>query len=162
MQDAPWLRPAIKDLPPKYAREAVLIPDTTCSRSSFLNRFAHRSPTVDEAVLLVSANTLLKGGVVVASIWWIWFQQEDNQEKRESVLVALVAGFLGLAMSRILSRTIDRARPLNEPQLSFQLPYGSVPAGFEGRVHSPAIMRCCSLLWQPACFLRCGDWNLWR
>ena len=105
---------------------------------SFLNRFAHRSPTFDEAVLLVSGNTLLKGGVVVAILWWIWFQQEDNQEKRESVLVAIVAGFLGLAISRILSWTIFRARPLNEPQLSFQLPYGSVPVGFEGASSFPS------------------------
>ena len=28
---------------------------------SFLNRFAHRSPTFDEAVLLVSGNTLAQG-----------------------------------------------------------------------------------------------------
>ena len=54
------------------------------------------------------------------------------------MLVAIVAGFLGLTMSRILSWTIFRARPLNEPQLSFQLPYGSVPAGFEGASSFPS------------------------
>lgn len=66
---------------------------------SFIDRLAHlasRWPIIDDFVLLVSSNSFLKGGVVVAIIWWIWFRNDDAYEKRQFVLAGVMASFLGL------------------------------------------------------------------
>ncbi len=39
---------------------------------SFINRFAQRSSTFDEFVVLLSITMLLKGGVIVGVLWWVW------------------------------------------------------------------------------------------
>ena len=56
---------------------------------SFLNRFAHRSLSFDQAVVFLSDANLLKGGVIVGMIWWIWFDRENVQRKREALLARL-------------------------------------------------------------------------
>jgi undecaprenyl-diphosphatase len=91
---------------------------------SFINRFAHRSYTFDEFVVLLSISTLLKGGVIAGIMWWIWFEHEDTRRKREALLTALIGSFAALVITKILSFTIFRLRPLDEPRLRFQFPYG--------------------------------------
>jgi undecaprenyl-diphosphatase len=105
---------------------------------SFINRVAHRSPTFDDFVLLVSNNTFLKGGVVVAVIWWIWFRHENAYEKRQSVLAGVIASFLGLVVARILTHLIFRIRPLNNPQLAFSLPCPLGREAWEGAGSFPS------------------------
>ena len=43
----------------------------------FLNRFAQRSPGFDQFVVFLSDFNLLKGGIVVGLIWWLWFDRAD-------------------------------------------------------------------------------------
>ena len=90
---------------------------------SFLNRFAQRSVTFDQFVVLLSINNLLKGGVVVGIIWWVWFENEDSRRKRETLLAALIASVPALVIAKILSVTMFRARPGYEARLLFRLPY---------------------------------------
>jgi undecaprenyl-diphosphatase len=94
-----------------------------------INRLSHRSPTIDEFIVMVGNNNFLKGGVVVAVIWWIWFRDE---EERQFVVVGVIAGFLGLLVARVLTHVIFRARPLNNPQLSFPVPCELSRRVFEG------------------------------
>lgn len=63
---------------------------------SFLNRFAQRSVTFDEFVVLLSLNSLLKGGVIVGIIWWVWFESEDSRRKREALLAGADREYPGL------------------------------------------------------------------
>jgi undecaprenyl-diphosphatase len=102
---------------------------------SFLYRLAHRAPIIDEFVVMVSGNTLLKGGVVVAVMWWIWFRSE---EKRQFVLVGLIAGFLGLVLARVLTHVVFRVRPLNNPELAFPIPCELSRRVFEGAGSFPS------------------------
>jgi undecaprenyl-diphosphatase len=102
---------------------------------SFMNRWSHRSPAIDEFIVMVGNNNFLKGGVVVAVIWWVWFRDE---EKRQFVVVGVIAGFLGLVVARVLTHVIFRVRPLNDPQLSFPVPCDLSRRVFEGAGSFPS------------------------
>jgi undecaprenyl-diphosphatase len=100
--------------------------------SSFINGFAHRSVRFDELVIFVSRSNLLKGGVVIGLIWWLWFRNGDDRTKREALLASILASFPALAVARILSWIFFRPRPLNDPQFPLRLPYGISAAQWEG------------------------------
>lgn len=100
--------------------------------SSFINGFAHRSIRLDEFVIFVSRINLLKGGVIIGLIWWLWFQDGGVREKREALLAAMIASFPALAVARILSWVFFRPRPLNEAQFLLRVPYGASAAEWEG------------------------------
>ena len=78
---------------------------------SFINRFAQRSPTFDQLVVFLSISRLLKGGVIVGILWWVWFENDDVRRKRETLLAAIIASMPGLLIARVLSALIYRARP---------------------------------------------------
>src|SRR4029077_8727248 len=115
------------------------------SISSFINGFAHRSLRFDESVVLISDSNLLKGGVVIGLVWYLWFQKEDVRRKREVLLAAMIASFLALASARILSWVIFRPRPLNETRFAFRIAYGASAAQWKGYSSFPsdhAVMFC--------------------
>jgi undecaprenyl-diphosphatase len=91
---------------------------------SFLNRFAHRSLSFDQAVVFLSDANLLKGGVIVGMIWWIWFDRENVQRKREALLAGLMACVPALVIVKILAKLMFRVRPLNELRLLSIVHYG--------------------------------------
>jgi undecaprenyl-diphosphatase len=91
---------------------------------SFLNQFAHRSVRFDKFVVLLNITSLLKGGVIVGIIWWIWFGTEDIRRKREALLATVIASCPAVIIAKIFNALTYRARPFNEPRLHFQLPYG--------------------------------------
>jgi undecaprenyl-diphosphatase len=95
------------------------------SISSFINNFAHRSIRFDTFVTWLSEENLLKGGVIFAIVWWLWFRSEDGRRIREVLLASILACFPALAVARVLSWIIDRPRPLNEPSHAFKVPYGA-------------------------------------
>jgi undecaprenyl-diphosphatase len=98
--------------------------------SSFINAFAQRSLKFDQFVVFLSDSDLLKGVLVFAVIWWLWFQDKDVRRKRESLLAAMIASFPALAIAWTLSRVIVRPRPLNEAQFLFRAPYGQNVIGW--------------------------------
>src|ERR1700687_2996738 len=100
--------------------------------SSFINGFAHRSIRFDDFVTWLSGNNLLKGGVVIGIVWWLWFQNEDVRRTREALLAAVIASFPALAVARVLSWVISRPRPLNETRYLFRVPYCGVGKGVGG------------------------------
>ena len=105
--------------------------------SSFINGFAHRSMRFDEFVTWLSGNNLLKGGVVIGIVWWLWFQNEDVQRTREALMAAIVACFPALAVARVLSWIVNRPRPLIETSHIFRVPYGGKPV-WEGPTSFPS------------------------
>ena len=92
---------------------------------SWLNRFAHRSEYFDELVRLVSSNYVLKTGLVIVLLTWLWFLEDENTAERRTRLVfGLIASWTAVLFARILSLTVPfRERPLRNPDLHFVLPY---------------------------------------
>lgn len=105
--------------------------------SSFINSFAHRSIRFDEFVSWLSNYNLLKGGVVIGIVWWLWFRNEDGRRTREALLAAMIASFPALAIARILSWVVSRPRPLIEKRYLFHIPYGQM-AKWEGPSSFPS------------------------
>lgn len=97
--------------------------DSTIIR--FLNGFAHHSVIFDNIVNVLDT-PLLKGGVVAALIWWAWFRSDANQIKnRHNLLWGIVACLLCIVVARTLAKSLPyRERPLRNPAIHFQLPYG--------------------------------------
>jgi len=99
----------------------------------FLNRFAQRSPTFDDLVVLVNDNNLLKGGFIMALYWWAWFRHgEERKEKREYLLFAMIAGAFAVLVARILAGTLlpFRLRPALDSSLNFRIPFYFNPFGY--------------------------------
>ena len=93
---------------------------------SFVNRFAHHSWVFDTFVFMISDNHLLKGGVVVALIWWAWFRPSVNQlDSRKYLLCGVIACLLSVVVARALADLLPfRERPIAVAALHFQSPYG--------------------------------------
>jgi undecaprenyl-diphosphatase len=98
---------------------------------SFLNQFARRSWTVDSIVAFVADSNLIKGGFVIALVWWAWFQEGERRDRdRERVLLTLCACGIALLVGRLLQLAFPgRLRPLHMPELALTLPY-TVHAAF--------------------------------
>ena len=94
----------------------------------FLNRFAQRSPGFDQFVVFLSDFNLLKGGIVVGLIWWLWFFRMYVKRKREVLLATLIASVPALIIAKALTVITFRPRPLNEARLVFRLPYSVTSA----------------------------------
>jgi undecaprenyl-diphosphatase len=93
---------------------------------SFLNGFARQSVFFDTLVTMISGNDLLKGGVIVALIWGTWFRPGENQrDNRRFLMCGIVACVISVIIARGLAHQMPfRARPLANPALHFETPYG--------------------------------------
>jgi undecaprenyl-diphosphatase len=93
---------------------------------TFLNGFAHRSWAFDTFMYLLSDNALLKGGLIVALIWWAWFRPGTNtRENREYLLCGIAACLLAVFVARSLANLLPfHERPMSIAALHFQPPYG--------------------------------------
>lgn len=86
----------------------------------FLNRFAHLSPYFDHFVYMLAENKLLKGGVVLAVFYLLWFQQKDY---RKRLIITFMASFVAEVATIILSLTLPfRARPYTDTDIVFNEP----------------------------------------
>lgn len=92
---------------------------------SFLNHFARRSWAVD-TLFVLSTNYLLRVAGIVPLYWWAWFRQgEDKSEKRDVLMFGMAASLVALLTSRVLAHLFPfRARPIHDPAVHFQAPYG--------------------------------------
>jgi undecaprenyl-diphosphatase len=94
---------------------------------SFLNGFAHHFQSFDTFVIMLSKNDLLKGGAVVALVWWAWFRPSINRnDNRHYLLCGIIACVLSVGVARTLAHVLPyRERPLRTPAVHFQKPYGT-------------------------------------
>ena len=91
----------------------------------FVNGFAHESYTFDLVIAVLAGNNLIKGGVIITMLWWVWFRPDKNQgSNRTLILGTILAGFLALVCARVLQWTLPfRPRPFHDPAAGFQVPY---------------------------------------
>ncbi len=94
---------------------------------SLVNSFAHRWFALDATTALIATNTLIKGGVIAALIWWAWFRPSTNRSlDRELLSCGIFTGFLALLAARTLAELLPyRERPMHTAALHFQMPYAS-------------------------------------
>lgn len=92
---------------------------------SYLNHFARRSWAFD-AFFVLCSNYLLRVAGIVPLYWWAWFREgEGKSQKRDWLLFGMIACMFSLFVSRLLSAILPfRERPIHNPELHFQPPYG--------------------------------------
>ena len=98
---------------------------------TFLNSLARHSWAFDSFVYMISGNDLLKGGVIVALIWWAWFRPNSaKDDTRQHLICAIFACLLAVVIARGLAIMLPfRERPLAVAALHFQRPYGADDGG---------------------------------
>jgi undecaprenyl-diphosphatase len=92
----------------------------------FLNKFSGQSWVFDHFAHDIQRQTLT-GGVIMALFWGAWFWQgADKARIREHLTATCIGSFVALFVARILAVVLPfRERPLWNPELAFQPPYGS-------------------------------------
>jgi undecaprenyl-diphosphatase len=95
---------------------------------SFVNEFAGRSIIFDKIMVVIVDQSLIKGGFLMALLWWVWFRDVDDIKSSvaRNHIIAIIAGcFFSLLSARILAKSLPfRLRPLFNPDVSFTMPYG--------------------------------------
>ncbi len=91
-----------------------------------LNGCMHRSPAFDAAVIMLSQNNLLKGGLTMAILFGLWSRTERNDiTRRVSLLATLAGGILAVGLGRALALGLPmRIRPMHDPLVHTVLPFG--------------------------------------
>jgi len=102
---------------------------------TFLNQFAHQSHFIDGAINSVAFNHILKGGLIVAVCWWVWFQPDPSNTKknREIVIAAFASAVVAVIVGRLMAAYMPfRLRPVQTTDIDFVLPYGVTNDYFRG------------------------------
>lgn len=97
---------------------------------SILQELSQRSWTFDNTVYNLSGFEFLKGGVVVAFLWALWFSQdgEESAEVRKTIVMTVLAAMGAVLAARLLAAVLPfRPRPMNNPELVFLPPFGVGP-----------------------------------
>jgi membrane-associated phospholipid phosphatase len=94
---------------------------------TLIARNAFTSPEINRVIGAVEGLYLAKGLLLVAALWWIWFQPSDrNRWQREMVVATVAAGLVALAVGRTLAYFLPfRLRPRFDPQLNLPFPVGA-------------------------------------
>ena len=99
---------------------------------SFFNQFARKSQVFDHAIAFLQDASLLKAGVLIAVLWWFWFDPRETEKNRASILATLTATAVAILAARGLANLLPfRARPMNVEALHFNLPFGMKPGSIE-------------------------------
>src|SRR5689334_15755325 len=93
----------------------------------FFNQFAQRWHLFDSIVVFFTNSDLVKGGAMIAGLWWAWFAPSINLRLNRSYLLsALLGAVVALFVARILAHVLPlRSRPILDPTLHFKVPFGA-------------------------------------
>jgi undecaprenyl-diphosphatase len=91
----------------------------------WLNQFARTNELLDGFLVLVTQNQLLRGGVVVALLWWAWASSQNRLISGSLFWPRVVIGTLvTLAVVRGSQNFLpNRPRPVHQPGLDFHTPF---------------------------------------
>lgn len=90
-----------------------------------LNGYSRASVAVDKTIYVIAQSDLLKGGVLMALLWWAWTRRNGRLIGPDlfsvrTVVGALFAIVVGRAMQNFLPM---RLRPVHDPDLAFVVPH---------------------------------------
>jgi membrane-associated phospholipid phosphatase len=95
---------------------------------AFLNGFSRKSWTFDTLLVFLERTNLLKGGLIVAVLWAMWFRNgrdEDREKIRKTVLATFAGTFAAMLVVQLLHWAVPfRLRPLHNTALGFRPPFG--------------------------------------
>lgn len=92
---------------------------------TFLNQFAQQSTIFDKALVSLSTNNLLKGGVIMALFFYLWFSSKNNNKTKLLLLTSLFTSSFAMFLTRIISIFSSYSpRPLHSEEIVFILPFG--------------------------------------
>lgn len=99
-----------------------------------LNQFARHSWLFDRLVNFWSHEHLLKGGVLVAVLWWAWFRPgADQAGDRRRVVVTVAGTMVALGLGKLCQLACGfRPRPIHVHELGFVVPYGMSSTVLDG------------------------------
>jgi len=93
---------------------------------SFLTRFAGKHPHFDGAVISLSNSGFFRAGAIVATCWWAWFkngEDQDNRKAREVIISTMLACLVSILFARVAVLAFPfRIRPLADPTNGLHFP----------------------------------------
>lgn len=100
---------------------------------SFLNDFAQRWKTFDELMVFVTDSPLVKGGLIMACLWWLWFRRDpDGPNRRDYVIATVLMGVVAVLVARLLAGLLPFSdRPLATAAQQFVAPYSATGRDLE-------------------------------
>ena len=96
---------------------------------SCLSRCTGFSHDFNRFMVFVSGSGLLKGGVLLTILWWMWGRVNKHaSQEREFFIVTLMSSIIAALTGRLLTLVLPfRLRPGYDPSLSFLVPSGVEP-----------------------------------
>jgi undecaprenyl-diphosphatase len=101
---------------------------------SFLNDFAGRWKTFDEFTVFISESPLVKAGLIVACMWWLWFRRtSDGPNRRDYIIATVLTAAVAVVASRLVASALPfRERPMVAAAQHFIQPYSANGKELEG------------------------------
>jgi undecaprenyl-diphosphatase len=85
-----------------------------------LNNLAHNASYFTKIMFLIVHNELVKGGVIIAILWYLWFNKNKSTQSREKVIITLLGSIIAVAVGRTLANILPyRARPILNSEFHF-------------------------------------------
>jgi membrane-associated phospholipid phosphatase len=92
-----------------------------------LNVYARVAPLVDTAIAWCTSAYLLSSALLLALIWYCWFDRRDA-DTRATLLGGTIAAFLSGMAGRVMQLTLpSHLRPMHDPVLAMRLPVSVDP-----------------------------------
>jgi undecaprenyl-diphosphatase len=90
----------------------------------WVNQFAHRSYYLDTFVGTAVGLDLLRGGIFMAVLFWIWCARGADRERHRQVIVAtVIAAFASILAGRAIANGLPfRVRPIHNPAAGVVVP----------------------------------------
>jgi undecaprenyl-diphosphatase len=97
---------------------------------TFLNKFSQSSKGFDYIMCLLMGTDLIKGGFIMAILWWFWFRNDKNTNLiRERIILTVLSSIIGVFLARLLAFIFPFSiRPVHNAILKFRLPCGMDPS----------------------------------
>ncbi|BBE20564.1 membrane-associated phospholipid phosphatase [Aquipluma nitroreducens] len=88
---------------------------------NMLNALGHSTFFFTKIVLLIVSNNLVKGGAIVAVLWYLWFNEKSkNSHSRAKIIITLYGCIIAIVVGRGLAKLFPfRARPMLNPEFDF-------------------------------------------
>lgn len=88
---------------------------------NILNTLDHKASFFTEIMFLIVHNDLIKGGVIIAILWYLWFDDKNkSSDSRVKIIITLYASIIAIIVGRGLALTLPyRARPILNPDFDF-------------------------------------------
>lgn len=104
---------------------------------AFLNDSSHRLLIIDKFMMRIVDWQFVKGGIVFAFIWALWYRYADEIKKkltREQIVSTLIACCFSLLIATVLEFWLlpFRIRPIFNPDIQFIAPVGWSPLQYDG------------------------------